>query len=81
MPRRSACEDTFVRLAFAFGTARVLPTSAYRRTWTHRSPNCRKLAAVTADRVVHLFDENGEKKDKFSTKPGEADGLKVWQGG
>ena len=29
----------------------------------------RKLAAATADRVVHLFDESGEKKDKFSTKP------------
>jgi intraflagellar transport protein 172 len=27
-----------------------------------------KLAAATADRVVHVFDENGEKKDKFKTK-------------
>lgn len=28
---------------------------------------------VTTDRVVHLFDENGEKKDKFSTKPSDPD--------
>lgn len=27
-----------------------------------------KLAAATADRVVHVFDEHGEKKDKFKTK-------------
>jgi len=33
------------------------------------SPNTRRLAVVTIDRVVHLFDENGEKKDKFITKP------------
>jgi intraflagellar transport protein 172 len=33
------------------------------------SPNNRRLAVVTIDRVVHLFDENGEKKDKFITKP------------
>ncbi len=33
------------------------------------SPNNRRLAVVTIDRVVHLFDEHGEKKDKFATKP------------
>lgn len=27
-----------------------------------------KLAAATADRVVHVFDEHGDKKDKFKTK-------------
>ncbi|KAH9246952.1 hypothetical protein BASA81_015465 [Batrachochytrium salamandrivorans] len=32
------------------------------------SPNNQKLAVVTADRVVHLFDETGERKDRFSTK-------------
>jgi intraflagellar transport protein 172 len=42
-------------------------------TW---SPNNRRLAAATADRVVHLFDEHGEKKDKFSTKPGDPKGPK-----
>jgi WD40 repeat protein len=37
-------------------------------TW---SPNNQKLAVVTADRVVQLFDETGERKDKFSTKPSD----------
>lgn len=32
------------------------------------SPNNKKVAVVTLDRVVHLFDENGERKDKFITK-------------
>ena len=27
-----------------------------------------KLAAVGADKVVHVFDESGERKDKFKTK-------------
>lgn len=31
----------------------------------------RRLAAVTLQRIVHLFDENGELKDKFSTKPAD----------
>ncbi|XP_070491879.1 intraflagellar transport protein 172 homolog [Chironomus tepperi] len=35
------------------------------------SPNCQKLAVATADRTVLLFDDNGERKDKFSTKPGD----------
>jgi len=40
------------------------------------SPNGRRLAVVTMDRVVHLYDENGERKDKFSTKPGNPDAVK-----
>ena len=35
------------------------------------SPNTMRLAVATADRNIHLFDENGEQKDKFPTKPGE----------
>ena len=36
------------------------------------SANNRRLAVVTVDRVVHMFDaQTGERKDKFSTKPGE----------
>ena len=27
-----------------------------------------KFAAVSADKVVHVFDESGERKDKFKTK-------------
>ena len=30
-----------------------------------------KLAAVTSERVVYLFDDNGEKRDKFRTKPAD----------
>jgi len=33
------------------------------------APNNLKLAICTSDRIIHLFDEMGEKKDKFSTKP------------
>lgn len=31
-----------------------------------------KLAAATADKMVHVFDDNGEKKDKFKTKAADA---------
>mgnify|MGYP000671464403 FL=1 len=34
------------------------------------------MAAVTTDRVVQLFDDNGDKRDKFSTKPSNPDGPK-----
>nr|XP_023018691.1 intraflagellar transport protein 172 homolog [Leptinotarsa decemlineata] len=33
------------------------------------SPNNKKLAVATCDRQVLLFDDQGEKKDRFSTKP------------
>lgn len=33
-----------------------------------------KLAAVTIDKVVHLFDESGERKDKFKTKAADPNG-------
>ena len=36
------------------------------------SNNNMKLAVCTADRVVLLFDDTGEKRDKFSTKPADA---------
>eukprot|EP00042_Codosiga_hollandica_P051782 m.643612 g.643612 ORF g.643612 m.643612 type:complete len:1752 (+) comp58351_c0_seq22:791-6046(+) len=45
------------------GTARISALA-----W---SPNNMKLAAVGADRVVYLFDEAGEKQDKFATKPAD----------
>ncbi|XP_037068847.1 intraflagellar transport protein 172 homolog [Pollicipes pollicipes] len=38
-------------------------------TWSHNNV---KLAVCTSDRVVIMFDENGDKKDKFSTKPIDA---------
>ncbi|KAL3897688.1 MAG: hypothetical protein SGPRY_013001 [Prymnesium sp.] len=42
------------------------------------SANNRRLAIVTTDRVVHLFDENGERRDKFSTKPADAKAPKTY---
>ncbi|KAI8928779.1 hypothetical protein BC831DRAFT_447367 [Entophlyctis helioformis] len=35
------------------------------------SPNNQKLAVVTADRIIQLFDETGERKDRFATKPAD----------
>lgn len=37
-------------------------------TWC---PNNKRFAVVTADRIVHLFDETGQHRDKFSTKPAD----------
>lgn len=33
------------------------------------SPNQQKLAIATADRHILLYDDAGERRDKFSTKP------------
>ncbi|XP_046838206.1 intraflagellar transport protein 172 homolog [Vespa crabro] len=35
------------------------------------SPNNQKLAVASTDRSIYLFDDNGVKKDRFSTKPVE----------
>jgi len=35
------------------------------------APNGKRLAICTTDRMVILFDENGVRKDKFSTKPAD----------
>jgi intraflagellar transport protein 172 len=36
------------------------------------SPNNTKLAVCTYDRVILLYDEHGERRDKFATKPADA---------
>ena len=64
-PQRSPCDpdaspSTLDPLASAF----------------NRSPNAKRLAAVTTDRVVQMFDDSGAKRDKFSTKPAQSDGPK-----
>lgn len=46
------------------GTARV--------TCLAWSANSGRFAVCTADRVVLLYDEHGERRDKFSTKPADA---------
>ena len=49
------------------------------------APNNSKLAICTIDRVVLLFDELGEKRDKFATKPADSTvccslrALQLWQ--
>lgn len=35
------------------------------------APNGKRLAICTTDRVVQMFDEDGVRKDKFSTKPAD----------
>lgn len=35
------------------------------------SLNQQRLAVATSERTIHLFDENGQKRDKFATKPSE----------
>jgi intraflagellar transport protein 172 len=40
------------------------------------SPNHLRLAAAGQDRYIVLYDENGEQKDKFPTKPAEKKGSR-----
>lgn len=35
------------------------------------APNNAKFAVCTIDRVVILYDEQGEKRDRFTTKPAD----------
>jgi len=35
------------------------------------SPNSKKHAVAASDRVIHLYDELGQKRDKFSIRPAE----------
>ncbi|KAI8903741.1 hypothetical protein EDD86DRAFT_195465 [Gorgonomyces haynaldii] len=43
------------------------------------SPNNMKLAVVTADRVIQLFDDTGDRKDKFATKPADSKNPRPYQ--
>ena len=44
------------------------PTQIFSVTAMCWSPNGKRLAVCTVDRVVLMFDENGTKRDKFPTK-------------
>jgi intraflagellar transport protein 172 len=37
------------------------------------SPNSKRQAVAASDRVIHLYDETGQKRDKFSIRPLEKD--------
>lgn len=58
--------SAWLKWQFAAG---CLQDGAARITAMAWSPNSRKMAVVTSDRVVMLFDELGERKDKFAAKP------------
>lgn len=47
------------------------PTGPNKITAICWAPNSKKLAVVGTDRVVTLFDDMGERRDKFSTKPAD----------
>jgi intraflagellar transport protein 172 len=36
------------------------------------SSNNQKLAVATSDKMIQLFDDSGERKDKFNIKPGDS---------
>jgi intraflagellar transport protein 172 len=52
---------------------------ALRITAIAFAPNNVKLAVANVDRVIHLYDENGEKRDKFACKPAEKEVLLIVQ--
>ncbi|XP_043931402.1 intraflagellar transport protein 172 homolog isoform X2 [Protopterus annectens] len=47
-------------------------TGASKVTCLAWAPNNTKFAVCCVDRVIILYDEQGEKRDKFSTKPADA---------
>eukprot|EP01062_Namystynia_karyoxenos_P065890 TRINITY_DN59944_c0_g1_i1.p1 TRINITY_DN59944_c0_g1~~TRINITY_DN59944_c0_g1_i1.p1 ORF type:complete len:1796 (+),score=840.25 TRINITY_DN59944_c0_g1_i1:110-5389(+) len=54
------------------------PQGVARITSCCWSPNNRRLAVADHFRFVHLFDEHGEKRDRFATKPAENRGPKTY---
>lgn len=51
-----------------------LPSRICAVTW---SLNNQKLAVATSDRVITIYDETGDKKDRFATKPADPASQKV----
>lgn len=49
----------------------TLQEGAARVTAVAWAPNNKKLAVCTVDRTVLLYDDQGERRDKFSTKPAD----------
>ncbi|CAB3377061.1 Hypothetical predicted protein [Cloeon dipterum] len=57
-----------IKFSKTFLTAQNHGTKITALAW---SPNNLKLAACNSERVILLFDDNGERKDKFATKPAD----------
>ncbi|KAJ3078603.1 hypothetical protein HK102_004371 [Quaeritorhiza haematococci] len=55
-------------------TAADVPSRVTAIAW---SPNGQKIALVGSDRVVQIFDETGERRDRFSTKPGDPQKVRL----
>lgn len=49
----------------------LLQEGAAKVTCMSWAPNNTKFAVCTVDKVVLLYDEHGERRDKFSTKPAD----------
>ena len=62
---RAALDDMQLRHLRSIAPSTDGPNKVVSLAW---APNSARLALATADRVVSLFDENGERKDKFPTK-------------
>lgn len=54
-----------------YRTPLPLQDGAAKVTCMAWSQNNAKFAVCTVDRVVLLYDEHGERRDKFSTKPAD----------
>jgi intraflagellar transport protein 172 len=66
-------------MLFRLATNVLLPTEDLLKvTAIAFSPNGKRLAVVTTDRTILLFDEEGEKRDKFPTKPADKAGPKTF---
>ena len=66
---------------FSCASIRVIPAQdgAARVTAVAWAPSNKKFAVATVDRVVQLFDDHGERRDKFSTKPADPNvNLQNW---
>lgn len=62
---------TFLTSTCIYFTSFPLQDGAAKVTCMAWSQNNAKFAVCTVDRVVLLYDEHGERRDKFSTKPAD----------
>lgn len=66
----------FLYYVITFMFIKLLQDSESRIVALAWSPNNLKLAVATTDRQVLLYDEAGERRDRFSTKPADPEAGK-----